>query len=131
MPKKTARKSSGARPVKVVTAEHPRPLQEKDCIRKAGDKMRSLKAEAFPVAAGDKVVGTLEQSDPDRKVARFGHDPEAILVGENMSRKVLFCTEEQSMDEAREIMRENRLTHLPVVDKRQRIIGVVALKDLE
>jgi len=117
--------------VRALASPHPRPLQEKDCVRKAGDKMRSLQAEAFSVAAGDKVVGTIEERNTDRKASGFGHDPEVTLVGENMSREVLFCTEDQSMDEARDIMRQHRLSYLPVVDRRQRIIGVISLKSVE
>ena len=47
-----------------------------------------------------------------------------------MLEKAYYCFENQSVDEAREIMREHDLEYLPVVDENMRIIGVVALSDL-
>jgi CBS-domain-containing membrane protein len=47
-----------------------------------------------------------------------------------MLEKAYYCFENQSVDEAREIMREHDLQYLPVVDENMRIIGVVALSDL-
>ena len=41
-----------------------------------------------------------------------------------------YCFEEQSVDEARDIMLRYQLNHLPVVDKDLRIVGTVALSDI-
>ena len=60
----------------------------------------------------------------------FGHDPETALVRGIMVKKAYYCSEHQSVDEAREIMREHNLQYLPVVDEDMRVIGMVALGDL-
>ena len=44
--------------------------------------------------------------------------------------KAYYCSEHQSVDEAREIMREHHLQYLPVVDGNMRVVGMVALRDL-
>jgi len=99
-------------------------------VREAGEKMRSLQAEKFPVAAGNKLTGMVEGKFPDRKAAGFGHDPSHVSISQHMTRKKLFCFEDQTIEEAKAIMREHALEHLPVVDGDLRIIGIVALKDL-
>ena len=48
-----------------------------------------------------------------------------------MAKKMYYCFEDQSLEEARELMRRHELLHLPVVDKELRIVGIVALNEVE
>jgi CBS domain-containing protein len=93
--------------------------------------MRSLDTNRLPVASGDHLVGAVEGKYPERKAAGFGHDPETALVRGIMVKKAYYCFENQSVDEAREIMCEHHLEYLPVVDENMRVMGIVALRDLE
>ncbi|HEY5813121.1 MAG TPA: CBS domain-containing protein [Terrimicrobiaceae bacterium] len=119
------------KPVKELACEEPKPLQEKSTVEKAGETMRALKAERFPVASGDRLVGTVEGKYLERKAAGFGHDPTTTLVRGSMLKTVYYCFEDQPLEEAREIMRSNNLQHLSVVDADLRVVGTVALTDLE
>jgi CBS domain-containing protein len=112
-------------------SKKPKPLQEKATLQEAGETMRSLQAERYPVAAGDRLVGTVEGKYPERQAAAHGHDPQTTLVRGSMVKKMYYCFEDQSLEEARELMRRNHLLHLPVVDKNLRIIGIVALNEVE
>ena len=116
---------------KELASEKPKPLQEKSTVQEAGERMRSLQTECFPVAAGDRLVGTVEGKYPERAAAAHGHDPKTTLVRGSMAKKMHYCFEDQSLEEARELMRRHDLLHLPVVDKNLRIIGIVALNDVE
>jgi CBS domain-containing protein len=129
---KRVRKASGQqlRRVKEVASDEPKPLQDKNSLKEAGEKMRSLNAELLPVASGDRLVGAVEGKFPERKAAGFGHDPETTLVREIMAQKAYYCFENQSLDEARAIMREHHLQYLPVVGEDMRVIGLVTLSDL-
>jgi CBS domain-containing protein len=117
--------------VKELASEKPKPLQEKSTVQEAGERMRSLQTECFPVAAGDRLVGTVEGKYPERAAAAHGHDPKTTLVRGSMAKKMHYCFEDQTLEEARELMRRHDLLHLPVVDKDLRIIGIVALNDVE
>jgi CBS domain-containing protein len=123
--------SKATKRVRELACDEPKPLQEKSTLKEAGETMRSLQTDCFPVAAGDRLVGTVEGSYPERRAAGHGHDPETTLVRGSMVKKMYYCFEDQSLEEAREIMRRNHLLHLPVVDANLRIIGVVALNDVE
>ena len=127
--KKPAPKST--KRVRELACEDPKPLQERSTLKQAGETMRSLQEDRFPVAAGDRLVGTVEGKYPERAAAGHGHDPETTLVRGSMVKKMYYCFENQSIEEAREIMRRNHLLHLPVVDENLRIIGIVALSDVE
>jgi CBS domain-containing protein len=116
---------------KELASEKPKPLQEKSTVQEAGERMRSLQTECFPVAAGDRLVGTVEGKYPERAAAAHGHDPKTTLVRGSMAKKMHYCSEDQTLEEARQLMRRHGLLHLPVVDKDLRIIGIVALNDVE
>ena len=47
-----------------------------------------------------------------------------------MVKKVFYCFEDQSVDEARRIMREHDLPYLLVLDRKMRIVGMVRMRDL-
>ncbi|MFZ0710301.1 MAG: CBS domain-containing protein [Terrimicrobiaceae bacterium] len=115
--------------VKDVACQEPKPLQAKSSLKEAGAKMRSLDTNRLPVASGDQLVGAVEGRYPERKAAGFGHDPETALVRGIMVKKAYYCFENQTVDEAREIMREHHLEYLPVVDENMRVTGIVDLRD--
>jgi CBS domain-containing protein len=123
--------SKSTRPARELASKEPKPLQEKSTVKEAGETMRSLQTNRFPVAAGERLVGTVEGKYPERAAAAHGHDPETTLVRGSMIKKLYYCFENQSLQEAREIMRDNHLLQLPVVDENLRIIGIVALNDVE
>jgi CBS domain-containing protein len=131
MAKKKENQRRKTTPAKELASEKHKPLQEKSTLQEAGERMRSLQTERFPVAAGDQLVGTVEGKYPERVAAAHGHDPQTTLVRGSMVKKMYYCLEDQSLGEARERMRRHHLLHLPVVDKNLRIIGVIALNDVE
>ena len=47
-----------------------------------------------------------------------------------MVKRVFYCFESQSLDEARRIMREQDLPYLLVLDRNMRIVGMVRMRDL-
>jgi CBS-domain-containing membrane protein len=53
-----------------------------------------------------------------------------IPVSEAMSRAVVTCHPEDSIDHVLETMKQRRIRHLPVVDSRGRLVGVVSLTDI-
>lgn len=110
--------------------EKPKPLQARTSVKDAGEKIRSLQTDRLAVASGDRLIGTVKGKYPERRAAGFGHDPETTLVREIMVKEAYYCFENQSLDEAREIMRKHHLQYLPVVDDRLRVVGVVGQREL-
>jgi CBS domain-containing protein len=109
----------------------PKPLQQENSVKEAGEKMRSLETSNYPVASGQQLVGLVESADPDRKAAGYGHDPETTLVRDSMIKKVIYCFEDQPVEDALATMRENQVKHLPVVDHQLRVIGMVSIDELD
>jgi CBS domain-containing protein len=131
MPKKTAPKSRPrtAKLGKILTKKHPL-LHPKQSVQEAGEKMRDLSAKTLPVSDGRRLVGIVDQTNPDRRAAGFGHDPSTTTVGNVMNRTVAYCFENDDCAEALRRMKERRLDRLPVVDREMHIVGVVTREDL-
>ncbi len=53
-----------------------------------------------------------------------------MLVGERMTKRPITVTEETSLPEALELMRQNRIRRLPVLDKQGHLVGIVTELDL-
>ncbi len=53
-----------------------------------------------------------------------------MLVGERMTRDPLTILEDTTVDEALKLMRSNKIRRLPVVDKKGKLVGIVAEKDV-
>ena len=113
-----------------VVAEKQSVLHPQESIQKAGDKMRELHAGALPVSDGRRLVGIVDQPNPDRRAAGYGHDPNVMCVSEYMNSNVPYCFENEDCATALRKMDERQLDRLPVVDCEMRIVGVVTRADL-
>ncbi len=116
--------------VEEVLSEKPPTLHPNDNMQQAGDRMREMQADDWPVAQEKKLLGVVDHANPDHEVARYGHDPKHMLVGHNMSREVSYCFEDQSCEEALAVMNDRHVQFLPVVDRDQRITGIVSREEL-
>ncbi len=93
--------------------------------------MREHDAEVWPVAEDRKLVGMIDEKNPDWKLGGRGHDPKDSTVGEIMKRDVPFCYEDEDCGAARRKMDEHGLQFLPVVDRQMRIVGIFSREEVE
>ncbi len=116
--------------LKTVAAEKAGALHPQDTVETAGKRMREHDAEAWPVAEDRKLVGAIDEKNPDWQIGGRGHDPKTWRVGQIMSRKVVFCYEDDDCETARKRMDEHGLSYLPVVDREMRILGVFSREEI-
>ena len=99
-------------------------------IQEAGEQMRSLDVGVLPVRNGDRLVGIVTDRDLAIRALAAGRDPKSTTVEEIMTRQVIYCFEDQDVEEAERVMEKNQIRRLPVVDHDNRIVGIVSLGDL-
>lgn len=81
------------------------------------------------VVEGDKPVGIVTESDLI-KCAALGHDPNRTPVKDVMSEQPVTCAPQTRIEEAYALMRRNQIRHLPIVEDKHNIVGIVTMKDL-
>jgi IMP dehydrogenase len=79
----------------------------------------------LPVVADGRLVGILTNRD-----LRFEKRLEK-LVREVMTTKVITAHPGISLDQAKEILQAHRIEKLPLVDERQRLCGLITVKDMD
>lgn len=84
---------------------------------------------AVMVMEGDKLVGIFSERDYARKVVLQGKTSAGTPISDIMTKRVLFATPSQLMDECMGMMSEKRIRHLPVMDGEQ-VMGMLSITDL-
>jgi CBS domain-containing protein len=99
-------------------------------IQEAANRMRSLDVGVLPVFKGDRLVGMLTDRDLTIRAIAEGKDPKTTTVQEAMTADVAYCFEDQDVEEAGRIMKENQVRRLPVLNRDKLLVGIVSLGDL-
>jgi CBS domain-containing protein len=116
--------------LKDLAAEKAGALHPQDSVQTAGNRMREHHAAEWPVAEDRKLVGVVDEKDPDWRIGGRGHDPKTWKVGQIMNRDVVFCYEDEDCVEAQKLMEQRDLSHLPVVDRQMRIVGIFSREEI-
>ncbi len=98
-------------------------------VLEAATLMNEKQIGSVLVTEGDRLAGIFTERDVLRRVVAAKRDPAVTRVEEVMTTEVACAERVTSCDEARRVMREKRIRHLPVVDE-GRVVGIVSLGDL-
>lgn len=93
--------------------------------------MRDENVGAIPVAEDDELIGIVTDRDlVIRALADGSAVANELRARHVMSGDLLYCFEDQSVEDALQSMGERQVRRLPVVDRDQRLVGMVAFSDL-
>ncbi|HEY2699484.1 MAG TPA: CBS domain-containing protein [Pseudonocardiaceae bacterium] len=84
---------------------------------------------AAVVTDGDNVVGIVSERDIVRRLHESGGALLGVEVGEIMTRNVVTCSPNDSVDSLAATMTERRIRHMPVVSSGQ-LAGIVSIGDV-
>ena len=92
--------------------------------------MNEHKIGSLLVMSGGCLVGILTERDILERVVAPCRHPAQTPVQEAMTTEVACCQPHTSIDEARGVMKNRRIRHLPVVDDDRRLHGLISIGDL-
>ena len=102
-----------------------------DSLQTAAQKMRYRNVGFLPVCDGDRLIGVLTDRDIALRATAEGVDPSKSLSKEWVTNPVVYCFEDQDVDEAAQLMREHQIRRLVILGRDdKRLVGVVSLGDL-
>jgi CBS domain-containing protein len=96
----------------------------------AAQKMKTLDIGALPVCDDNRMIGMITDRDITVRAVAEGQDPAAMCVGDVMSPDLVFCYDDQDVQEAAKLMEEKQIRRLPVMDRSKRLVGIVSLGDI-
>ncbi len=97
-------------------------------IEEAAQEMRDGDFGLLPVGDEEQLLGVITDRDIAIRAVAEGRGP-STPVSEIMSEGVIWAHEDDSIEEAAEIMSDNQIRRLPVVNAEQRLVGIVSLGD--
>ena len=101
-----------------------------DTLQQAAEKMKDLDVGSMPVCEGQSLVGIVTDRDITIRATAKGQDPTRTAVREVMTADVFYCFEDQDVEEAARIMRENQIRRLFVLNEDEELVGVTSLGEL-
>ena len=98
-------------------------------ISQAAQFMLKADTGSLPVSDGDRLVGMITDRDIAVRAVADGRGPDTP-VRDVMTDQVLYCYEDQTIDEIARNMSEQQVRRLPVVNREKRLVGIISLGDL-
>jgi CBS domain-containing protein len=93
-------------------------------------KMRDADIGSMPVVDQDRVVGMVTDRDIVVRVIADGRPPQTSTARDAMSPGVLYCFDDEPVEDVLDKMGDQQIRRLPVVNRDKRLVGVVSLGDL-
>jgi CBS domain-containing protein len=98
-------------------------------IREAATVMAEIDAGALPVGEQDRLIGVITDRDIAVRAVAQGKAP-TTMVRDVMSQEVLYCFDDQDLDDVAKNMGNVKVRRLPVVNRDKRLVGILSLGDL-
>ncbi len=99
-------------------------------LYEVAQKMRDGDFGALPIEENDRLVGMITDRDITIHAVAEAMDPKQIQVRNIMSKQILYCYEDQSLEEVAQNLGDNQIRRLPVLNRQKRLVGILSLGDL-
>lgn len=99
-------------------------------VLQAAQHMNEFKIGCLVVVDEERLVGILTERDILQRIVACRRDPATTRVEEVMTTEVMCCCPETTQEEARGVMKNRRIRHLPVVGDQGRLVGLISIGDL-
>jgi CBS domain-containing protein len=92
--------------------------------------MRDADVGAVPIGENDRLIGMVTDRDIVCRGFADGKDPASLTARDVMTQGIVYCTEDQSIEDAIHLMEKRRIRRLPVLNSKKRMTGMLSLGDL-
>ncbi len=99
-------------------------------IHEAAQKMRTGNFGSLPIGDDDRLIGMITDRDIVIRAVADGRNPDNTFVRDVMSNSILYCYEDQTIDEVAHNMGEKQVRRLLVLNRNKRLVGLLSLGDV-
>lgn len=102
-----------------------------DTIASVALKMRDMDFGVMPVCGeNDRILGMITDRDITTRATAGCCNPAETAVRDVMTANVIYCHDDQDVDEAADLMKRHQIRRLLVLDRNKKLVGIVSLGDL-
>lgn len=85
---------------------------------------------AVPVCENDHLVGMITDRDMALRLLSNGADPKSQTARDVMTKGIIYCRSDQSIEDAIHLMEDKKVRRLPVINDKKRLVGMLSLSDI-
>lgn len=93
-------------------------------------KMRDEDVGAIPVGENDRLVGMITDRDIACRGVADGGDIKGMKARDVMTKGIVFCRDDEDLDDAVRIMEDKKIRRLPVINGKKRMVGMLSIGDI-
>ncbi len=118
--------------MKVRDAMHPgvQWVERDTPVVKVASMMQEHDIGAIPVGQDDRLIGMVTDRDIVCRGLAQGRDCSGMTVGDVMSKGIVFCRDDEELEDAVRIMESRKIRRLPVLNDQKRMVGILSLGDI-
>lgn len=116
--------------IKDVMTKNPVFISPDSNIREAAQKMQEQDCGSLLVGENDRLTGMITDRDIVVRAVADGLDANETLVEEVMTDDLVYCYEDQTLDEAADKMEDEQVRRLAVLNREKRLVGIITLSDI-
>jgi CBS domain-containing protein len=116
--------------VKAIMTPHVECVPPDTSVRDAAEKMKNMDIGALLVCDNDRLVGIVTDRDIAVRAAAEGRDALGTPLQVVLTPKVTYCYDDQQISEAADLMQQKQIRRLAVLNRQERLVGIVSLGDL-
>ncbi len=104
-----------------------------DGVKRAAELMKHENVGPIPVIENEqtrKLIGIITDRDLVLEVMAEGHDTKSTKVETVMTRKMVSCRADDSVQKAMDLMSKHQLRRITIVDQKNVILGIISQADI-
>jgi CBS domain-containing protein len=101
-----------------------------ESVRSVARRMSQQNIGAVAVLDEDRLVGVFSERDIMARVVAEGLNPDDTAVSKVMTKNIVVARPHEDIDAALDKMHAVGCRHLPVVDEKRKLVGMISLRDL-
>jgi CBS domain-containing protein len=99
-------------------------------LEEAARRMKTLDVGALPVCDNDRLIGMVTDRDITVRATAEACDPCCTTVREVMTPDVVYCFDDELVNDAVRVMEDHQIRRLPVLSRNKRLVGILSLGDI-
>jgi CBS domain-containing protein len=101
-----------------------------ESLQRVAQLMDELNIGALPACDGQQLIGLITDRDIVVRAVSAGMPVDSTPVSDVMTAHVQWCYEDEDVDEVMDRMRDVQIRRVPVLNRREELVGMVSLGDL-